>query len=521
MVQDNDKNGNRRDKTGKNEQNGPLIVIASNRGPFSFTQNEDGTFDYRKGAGGLVTALSAVAENNKVQWVATAISKDDHAWVAANPDGAEVDGIDLKMIAPPEDQYDAYYNVIANPLIWFIHHEMWDMPRSPVIDKTTWDAWENGYVAVNQLMADALVEAVKDIAKAGKQQVFIFPQDYHLYMLPGMLRDALGETVQIQPFIHIPWPGPDSWRVLPSQIRNAILVSLLKSDRVGFQTSKDAFNFVQTCRFYLDGAHSYGSRSSIEYDERKVFANAYPISVNVEKIEALASEGETRLLKELIIGIVGDRKLILRVDRMEPSKNILRGFQAYRALLEEHPELHNKITMMALLVPSRMAVDEYQSYLKDVMTEVGFINADFSDEWWEPVRLILGDNYPRAVAAMQLYDVLLVNPIADGMNLVAKEGPLVNTRDGVLILSEDAGAYYELGKQALTVTPTDVYGTSEALYAALKMPPEERAQRSAALRKIVKENDVQMWFQAQLDDATRADSEKDKKSSTPPTPKAK
>ena len=158
--------------------------------------------------------------------------------------------------------------------------------------------------------------------------------------------------------------------------------------------------------------------------------------------------------------------MILRVDRIEPSKNILRGLEAYRTLLEMHPEHRGKVQMMALLVPSRMEVDEYQDYLREIMSEAGMINANFSTPYWEPVRIMVGDNYDRAIAAMQLYDVLLVNPLADGMNLVAKEGVLVNQKDGVLVLSEDAGAFYELGEHALTVSPFDVYGTAKALHQA-------------------------------------------------------
>ena len=492
----------------------PLIVIVSNRGPFSFKKKKDDSFEVKRGSGGLVTALGALAEKHDVLWVATAISKDDYRWLQATGEKPQnVEGISLRLMQPKKKAYLRYYNVIANPMLWFIQHQLWDAPRNPSITQETWEAWDNGYVEINKAFAQRIAETIKD----EQRPVIIFPQDYHLYLLPHFLRDLLGERVHIQPFIHIPWPGPDAWRVLPEQIRNFILTSLLQSDRVGFQTQKDAFNFVQTCRFYLEGAHSRGSRNSIQYDGRVVQAAAYPISVDTQKLNALSEEPETHLLKSQLINFVGDRKLILRVDRIEPSKNILRGLEAYRTLLETHPEHRGKVQMMALLVPSRMKVDEYQDYLRDIMSEAGMINATYSTPYWEPVRIVVGDNYERAIAAMQFYDVLLVNPLADGMNLVAKEGALVNQKDGVIVLSEDAGAFYELGDHALTVSPFDTYGTANAIHHGLTMPPGEKRKRAEALKKIVMNADIRDWFYDQVDDAMRASKSQDKKDSTPAT----
>ncbi|MCC6802976.1 MAG: trehalose-6-phosphate synthase, partial [Anaerolineae bacterium] len=194
------------------------------------------------------------------------------------------------------------------------------------------------------------------------------------------------------------------------------------------------------------------------------------------------------------------------------------GFLAFRDLLTAYPEHRGKVQMVALLVPSRMEVAEYQTYLQEIMAVAGLINADFSDAFWEPTRIIIGNNYPRAIAAMQLYDVLLVNPIADGMNLVAKEGPLVNERDGVLVLSELAGAFYELGDDSLTISPYDIYSTAEALHQALTMPREERAKRAGTLREQVRGAGVKAWFFHQVEDALRALDSQPSSSSTPETP---
>lgn len=492
----------------------PLIVIVSNRGPFSFKKTGDGTFRVERGSGGLVTALGALAEQHDVLWVAAAMDKDDRRWAEAQPNAPqEVEGISLRLIIPDKKAYDGYYNVISNPLLWFIQHQLWDTPRNPSITQETWDAWEKGYLQINK----AFARVVADTIAGEERPVIILPQDYQLYLFSHYLRELLGNKIQVQPFIHIPWPGPDAWRVLPTQIRDSILTSLLQADRVGFQTEKDAFNFVQTCRFYLEGAHSRGTRDTIYYENRMIKAIAYPISIDSQKLEALAEEPQTHLLKTQLYNFVGDRKLILRVDRIEPSKNILRGLEAYRTLLETHPEHRGKIQMMALLVPSRMEVGEYQDYMRDIMSEAGMINAKYSTPYWEPVRIVVGDNYDRAIAAMQLYDVLLVNPLADGMNLVAKEGALVNQRDGVLVLSEHAGAFYELGGQALTVSPFDIYGTANALNHALTMPPEEKRQRAEKLRALVKKADIRHWFYDQVDDAMRAFESQARKDSTPET----
>lgn len=497
----------------------PLIVIASNRGPFSFTHNDNGTFSSKRGAGGLVTALSALAQRYDVLWVAAALSEGDRAWSAQyHNQPQEIDQTLIQLIDLEPTRYDQYYNVIANPLLWFIHHELWDAPRQPSITREIWQAWES-YVEVNRQFAESVAAAVQDDLKTDRP-IFIFPQDYQLHLMPHYLREMLGDRVYIQPFLHIPWPGPDAWRMLPDEMRTMLVSSLLASDRVGFQTQKDAFNFVQTARFYVADAHSYGSRNSVTYKGRRVEAKAYPISIDVEKVRELAAERETTLLKIQLLNYLSDSQVILRVDRIEPSKNIVRSLKAYRAMLEEYPEHMGKVRMLNLLVPSRMEVTEYQSYLAEIMTEVGMINAELSDGFWEPVRVLVGGNYARALAGMQLYDVLVVNPIADGMNLVAKEGVLVNQRNGVLLLSEYAGAFYELGEHALIVSPFDVYSTAKAMHQALVMPMDERQRRAEALRQLVETSDVNVWFDLQLVDALNWFNSHAKKDSTSEIPVA-
>jgi trehalose 6-phosphate synthase len=504
------------DEPNKNSKE-PLIIIVSNRGPYSFSRNEDGSFETQRGSGGLVTALGALAEKHEVLWVASAMSKADHEWAEEHQGQAvNVDDIYLRLITPRKRQYEQYYNVISNPLLWFIQHELWNIPRTPSITAETWRAWRRGYTAVNRQFAHAVADSIPDTDRP----VIVLPQDYHLYLLPAFLRELVGDNVQIQPFVHIPWPGIDAWRILPGKMRDEILTSMLQADRVGFQTTKDAFNFVQNCRFYLPEVHSRGTRDTLFHGDKTTKAQAYPISVDVKRTEGLVEEAQTKLLKSQLINIIGDQRLILRVDRIEPSKNILRGLEAFATLLESYPEYRGKVKMLALLVPSRLEVDEYQDYLRDIMAQSGLINAQYSDPFWEPIRVIVGDHYHRAIAAMQLYDVLLVNPIADGMNLVAKEGVLVNEKNGCLILSEHAGAFYELHEDALIVSPFDVYGTSEAIHEALTMSSTERERRAEGLRTVVQNAGVQHWFDDQVRDALTAFASQDSSASTSSTPEA-
>jgi trehalose 6-phosphate synthase len=478
----------------------PLIIIASNRGPFSFERLDDGSFQTRRGAGGLVTALSALAQQHEVLWVAAALSEDDRAWaVEQGSEPVMVEGIRLRLLVPDPDAYEQYYNQIANPLLWFIQHQLWDTPRSPSIDGDTWNAWHHGYQAINRQFAETICECVA----GAERPLLILPQDYHLYTVVGLLRERLGEKVQIQPFCHIPWPGPDAWRILPAAMRDSILSSLLAADRVGFQTDKDAFNFVHSCRFYLPDAHAPDESHRVRYRGREVIARAYPISVDSANLNALLADPETTELREALEQQLGGARMILRSDRVEPSKNILRSLQAFRLLLERYPEHLGNVQMLTLLAPSRMEVGEYQTYLKEITAEGALINADFSDGRWEPVRIIVGSNYLRVLAAMQLYDVLMVTPLADGMNLVAKEGPVVNQHHGVLVLSEYAGAYYELGEHALTVSPFDIHSTAETLHRALHMPETERRQRAEGLRRQIRQADIRRWFENQVEDALR------------------
>lgn len=490
---------------------GRQLLVAANRGPAGFVPADDGGFAAVRGPGGVVTALGALARYAEPIWIAAAQSLGDYARAAMpdTPDGdvvATVDGARhrLRFVTPGAEAYDRYYNVIANPLLWFVQHYLWDLTSAPEIDAATWDAWHSGYVVVNEQFATTILAARDDTAS---HEPLIMIHDYHLYLCPRLVRrQAPGALIHY--FVHIPWPGPEYWRVLPRLMRAAICDGLLGSDIVGFQTAIDARNFLLCCDAVLASATIDLDRHTVDYAGRQTTVRTYPISVDVASVREAAARPDT---VARLTAYQAERagRLIVRTDRVEPSKNILRGFSAYRELLEAHPEWRGQVTFLALLSPSRLSVPLYRDYLDRVQVLVGTINAAFSAPGWQPIDLRFTSGYSEALAGLRSYDVLLVNSLFDGMNLVAKEGALVNERDGVLVLSEGAGAYQQLRGAALGIAPCDVTGTAEALHQALVMPADERCQRARQLRALVERDDNMAWLQAQFDDlitaaATRA-----------------
>jgi trehalose 6-phosphate synthase len=337
------------------------------------------------------------------------------------------------------------------------------------------------------------------------EPALVMLQDYHLYLVARQLREILGsdadETnkIPIMHFIHIPWPGPEYWGILPPTFRQSILDSLCAVDLLGLQTREDGLNFIRTCETYLPQATVKYARGRIWYRNHATYVRDFPITIDTNTLKTLAESHEIEGYRSEIQDITKKCKLILRIDRIDPSKNIVRGFKAYEEMLEIHPEHREQVLFLAILVPSRMEVGEYQNYLDELMASAGRVNALYGNSQWEPVRILVGDDYPRAVAAMQLYDVLLVNAIADGMNLVAKEGPLINRKNGVLILSEKTGARQQLETGATVISPCDIYATSEALHQALSMPEQERTERSNRLKWLLEQEDIYSWLDDQIE----------------------
>lgn len=475
------------------------LIIASNHGPVTFHKDENGEIQpQRSGGGGLVTALSGITQHVAACWIASALSEEDKAWQGGLvPIGEESGSIRVKFVISEVAAYDGYYKVIANPLLWFLQHSMWDIFRSPTIDRSTWQNWQNGYVAVNRLFAEAVTKQIL----VDQRPALVMIQDYHLYLAPYFIRRVLHPRVKytLMHFIHIPWPGAEDWGFLPPRMRQGILEGLCAVDLLGFQTREDGLNFIRTCESHLPHAHVNFKQGRVWYRNHATFVRDFPISIDVKSLRRLAETEEVAEYHKSLLEQYGGNPLIVRIDRIEPSKNIVRGFQAFDELLELHPEHRGKVQFLALMVPTRMEVEEYQNYLNELMGAAGQVNAKYGDSAWEPIRVVVGENYPRAVAALQLYDVLLVNSIADGMNLVAKEGPVVNQQNGVLVLSERTGARQQLEAGALVIPPLDISATANALHQALIMPTDERTEKAERLRNLIEGEDIVDWLCKQLE----------------------
>jgi trehalose 6-phosphate synthase len=473
------------------------LVLVSNRGPVSFGPGGE----VRRGTGGLVTALTGLVAHREAVWVASAMTDEDvemserhggGAFRVRSPAGGEYD---IRLVVSDPDAYDRFYNIIANPMLWFVQHYLWDLSNVPDIRRHEVEAFEFGYNVVNEDLARAVVDEIE-----GTEEPVVMIHDYHLYTLPGLVRKARPDAF-LTHFVHIPWSQPDAWRVIPTRIREEIYEGILANDIVGFHTRSYRHNFLQCCRDLMDLEVDF--REGIVYcGDREVWVRAYPLPIDADAIQQVArgprvAEFEDELLRRR------REFLILRVDRADLSKNVLRGFSAFDLFLEQHPEFRERVTFMAQLMPSRTDVPEYAEYLERIEALVAVVNHRHGTPDWMPIQLKLRDDLDEAVASYKHYDVLIVNAMFDGMNLVAKEGPLVNERDGVSILSENTGAHEELGAYALSVNPFDIQETADSIHAALTMSPEERARRALGLKATVTQRNPGDWVDDQLEDIRR------------------
>ncbi|MCP9486746.1 MAG: trehalose-6-phosphate synthase [Gaiellaceae bacterium MAG52_C11] len=459
------------------------LIVVSNRGPVGYERDESGTRVAKRGAGGLVTALSSLVSRHDVTWIASALSEDDRALAAGGAfeetarDGSRYR---LRFVSHEPGSYELYYNVVANPTLWFVQHGLWNLTQDPGVGLE--EAWAAGYEVANRVFAEAVCDEL-----AREPAAAVFFHDYHLYLAPQLVRERLPGAV-LAHFTHIPWVGPEEWSVLPEAIVGAIHEGLLASDVVGFHTERWRGAFLETC-------------GSLGLDPGRALVTAHPISVDVREFESLAEspavlEQERKLVEER------SESLVVRVDRTDPSKNVARGLEAFELLLTRRPDLVGRVTMLALLDPSRQAIPEYIAEREAIEAAAARLDSRFPGS----LRLRLADDFPQSVAAYKQFDVLLVNAVMDGLNLVAKEAPLVNTRDGVVVLSVNTGAFEELGEWVLAVEPFDVLNQSEALERALELPADERRDRLEGIRAQVREHDLTHWIEAQLADLELATS---------------
>ncbi|MFE9056198.1 alpha,alpha-trehalose-phosphate synthase (UDP-forming) [Streptomyces mutabilis] len=454
------------------------VLVASNRGPVSYEVREDGSLDAKRGGGGLVSGLSAIGPDAGALWVCSALSDGDREAVRR---GVGEDGV--RMLDVPADVHADAYNGIANSVLWFVHHMLYQTPLEPVFDAEFRLKWAS-YEKYNRAFAEALAEEAAEGAVA-------IVQDYHLTLVPGMLRE-LRPDLRIGHFSHTPWAPVDYFRLLPDDIAEQVLRGMLGADRLGFLTRRWADAFTACCEALVGGlgdtrigVHGLGA------DAEFLRERSHRADVD-ERMAALREE----------IGTAPDggaRRTIVRVDRTELSKNIVRGLLAYRELLAGRPEWRERVVHVAFAYPSRQDLAVYRDYTAEVRRVAESINEEFGTAGWTPVVLHVKDDFARSLAAYRLADVALVNPVRDGMNLVAKEVPVVSDEGCVLVLSREAGAYEELGEDSVVVNPYDVSGTAQALHEALGLPAGERAERSKRLAAAGTALPPARWFLEQLD----------------------
>ncbi|MET7756945.1 trehalose-6-phosphate synthase [Streptomyces sp. NPDC005389] len=472
------------------------VLVASNRGPVSYVRGEDGELDARRGGGGLVSGLSAVSSQDSL-WVCAALGEGDREAVRR---GIAEPGVRMLDIDP--EVYADAYNGIANSVLWFLHHHLYDTPREPVFDAEFRRLWES-YRAYNRAFAEALAAEADDGAA-------VLVQDYHLALVPGMLRE-LRPDLRIGHFTHTPWVSSEYLRMVPDDIVEELLWGMLGADELGFHTWGWASAFISCCSQRDDptgtarGVWPSGDPwHGVEWRRHgagkgRTRVRAYPLGVDGDELRALAHRPEVDEALARLRAEVGGRSTVVRVDRTELSKNILRGLLAYRELLTVHPEWRDRVVHLASAYPSRQDLQSYRAYTASVAELAAEINAEFGTADWQPVIVSVEDDFTRSLAAYRLADVALVNPVRDGMNLVAKEIPVVSDAGCALVLSTGAGAYKELREDALAVNPFDVSETADALHTALTMPLPERADRTKRLAAKATALPPQRWFLNQLD----------------------
>jgi trehalose 6-phosphate synthase len=473
------------------------LVIVSNRGPAEFHRDEGGERTVRRGGGGLVTALSGLVAHRGALWIASAMTEEDievSREAGGRPATQELDGVSYDVLLVESDAiaYERFYNVIANPILWFIQHYLWDLSNAPDIRQEEADAWDYGYETVNADIAEAVLGAIED-----DPEPLVMLHDYHLYTCPAMIRETRPNAF-LHHFVHIPWSQPDSWRILPGRMRERILRGLLANDIIGFHTSAYCRNFLHCCRELMEMEVDY-ERGAVMHSGRQTWVRAYPLGIDAGRLERAAASQEVADYEAELLRRRRD-SLIIRVDRADLSKNVLRGFTAFDTFLQQHPEFRERVTFIAHLQPSRTDIPEYAEYLERIEALVAVVNHRHGTTDWMPIDLRIYENFPEAVARYKHFDLLIVNSLFDGMNLVAKEAPAVNTRDGVVMLSENTGAHEELGDCTLSVNPFDIQEQADTIHRALTMDAEERKLRAARLREIVHDRDPGVWIDEQLAD---------------------
>jgi trehalose 6-phosphate synthase len=450
------------------------VVIVSNRGPVSF-RREDGELVARRGAGGLVSGLAPIVAGTDAVWLAAALSDADRE--AAAEGVAEADGLRVRLLDIDPGTHRMAYDVVCNATLWFCLHGLFDLARRPRIDhhwRVSWDAYRT--------MNDAFAEATAEVAPEGAA---VLVQDYHLALVGPRLR-SLRPDLRCVHFSHTPWCDPDGLRPLPDDVAAQFVGGIAGHHAGTFHTHRWASAFERSCRAVL-GTEANPSTA------------VTPLAPDPDDLSAAGSSSACVAAGKQLREVVGYRKLIVRVEPIELSKNVLRGFHAFDDLLERHPEWRERVVFAAFLYPSREGLAEYLAYRQEVEGLVARLHDKWATPGWTPIHMRTSDDFPGSIAALQMADAVLVNPIRDGLNLVAMESVLVSERASALVLSTEAGAWEQLGDAgAIGVNPFDVGATADALHTALDMADDEREHRLTRLHSVVAARTPRDWLREQL-----------------------
>jgi trehalose 6-phosphate synthase len=463
------------------------LLVASNRGPLTVAAVADGDDEIRRGGGGLVSGMqTALTATPDAVWVCAALNERERSLARQAPGGriselpAVADAMrgdfDVRMLPIDAQTFRNAYNGIANSTLWFVLHQLYDLPTQPVFDAAWRRQWA-AYVRYNQSFADALAGEAAHGAN-------VMVQDYHLFLVPRMLRDQRPD-LRIGHFTHTAWVPPDYFMTLPDDVVNAVVEGMLGADLIGFHTERWAQQFRDTVQA-VNGGVAPGVR-------------VFPLGTDADEMRKLGDrrnvDSELRVLNE----VVGDRLVIGRIDRTELSKNVYRGLLAYRELLRSYPEWHGRVVHVVYDNPSREDLPAYREYAARLERLAEEIDDEFRTEDWTPIVFDIVDDYPAALAVLRRSDVVFVNSVRDGMNLVVLEGLVLSERDPAVVVSRETGAAEVLGDDAITVNPFDVHSSAEALHRALSMPLAQRAERAQRMRAAAVRLPPTDWFQAQLD----------------------
>ena len=470
------------------------IIIVAHRGPHDFVW-ENGRWVAKRAVGGIISMIEPLARQPNVAWFCCVSEPPESeaerdALYTTAKDQTDPD-LNVVPVPLPAEVYRDYYGTISNEVLWMLQHHLVGQFGYASLDEQRHRAWAH-YVDASRRVADAVVLTGIPV------RAFVL-QDYHLFPLAEMLRKHFPDTPTLH-FIHIPFPGPAILKLLPRAWRETILRGLLGADIVGLQTSEGVRAFLASCEELLGLRVNYPAAIVTLESGRAVRVKAFPGSIDPETVRAYQKTLQVASARQQLKDELRERNIV-RVDRLDPSKNQVLGFTAFGRLLERNPEWIGKVRFLAFLVPSRTDLTIYREYRDSVYAEIEAVNARFRERCgYDPIAVFYTNERAIAVAALECSDVFLANSRQDGMNLVVKEWAILSRRSGVLVLSETAGAASEGAGRDLLICPFDIEGTAEALAKALAYPEERRKASLEAFRTSVEQWTARHWLDALLNE---------------------